>query len=194
MPIRTHRGRAAVYRRLWSTPMRSPKHLIATLVVVAGLLTVIGFLLPSVLPTSGTTGPGAADEPQTAADSSSAPPATDRPSRLPSEPLQPSDVDPSPHAVSAAEEWAQEWVDHEDTDKAAWLKRLEPLTTEEYLGQLETIELDNIPASRVTGDGQPREAHPRSVEVDVPTDGPTLRITVIKAGDTWRVTRYGQGD
>ena len=38
MPIRTNRGRAAVYRRLWGWPLRSPRHLIGLVVVVLALV------------------------------------------------------------------------------------------------------------------------------------------------------------
>ena len=42
MPIRTNRGRVAVYRKLWGWPMRSPQHLIATaLVVLAVVLSIV---------------------------------------------------------------------------------------------------------------------------------------------------------
>ena len=34
MPIRTNRGRAAVYRRLWAWPLRSPRHLVGAIVLV----------------------------------------------------------------------------------------------------------------------------------------------------------------
>jgi len=34
LPIRTHRGRAAVYRMFWGWPVRSPKHLAATVLAL----------------------------------------------------------------------------------------------------------------------------------------------------------------
>lgn len=43
MPIRTNRGRAAVYRRVWGWPLRSPRHLAATLGVVAVLAAGLGY-------------------------------------------------------------------------------------------------------------------------------------------------------
>lgn len=46
MPIRTHRGRAAVYRRLWGWPLRSPKHLVGAVVLIGVVVTAVGFLLP----------------------------------------------------------------------------------------------------------------------------------------------------
>src|SRR3569833_4694947 len=63
MPIRTNRGRAAVYRRLWGWPLRSPRHLMGTLVFLAILVTALGIVLPKAVgkpqakasPTTGTT-------------------------------------------------------------------------------------------------------------------------------------------
>lgn len=43
MPIRTNRGRAAVYRQVWGWPLRSPRHLAATLGVVAVLAAGVGY-------------------------------------------------------------------------------------------------------------------------------------------------------
>lgn len=45
MPIRTNRGRAAVYRRVWGWPLRSPRHLAATLSVVAVLAAGLGYVV-----------------------------------------------------------------------------------------------------------------------------------------------------
>jgi hypothetical protein len=77
MPIRTNRGRAAVYRKLWAWPLRSPRHLamaafalavlaialcsaavpavVATAGIAAGWLALVG-----VEARTGTLGPGAA--------------------------------------------------------------------------------------------------------------------------------------
>ena len=57
MPIRTNRGRAAVYRRLWSWPLRSPNHLIATIVGFAVVIIVFTSVIPAI--TKGARGGGA---------------------------------------------------------------------------------------------------------------------------------------
>ena len=44
MPIRTNRGRAVVYRQVWGWPLRSPRHLAATLAVVAVLAAGVGYV------------------------------------------------------------------------------------------------------------------------------------------------------
>src|ERR1700742_4373259 len=46
MPIRTNRGRAAVYRKLWGWPMRSPRHLVVLLVVVGAVVLTVGIVVP----------------------------------------------------------------------------------------------------------------------------------------------------
>ena len=44
MPIRTNRGRAAVYRRLWGWPLRSPRHLVVALIQMVLILVAIYFM------------------------------------------------------------------------------------------------------------------------------------------------------
>ena len=46
MPIRTHRGRTAVYRRFWGWPVRSPKHLAGTLLALVAIGLGLGRVLP----------------------------------------------------------------------------------------------------------------------------------------------------
>src|SRR5215470_16242342 len=53
MPIRTNRGRAAVYRRLWGFPLRSPRHLAGTAIAVAVLIIAIGIIVPQLLGNKG---------------------------------------------------------------------------------------------------------------------------------------------
>ena len=49
MPIRTNRGRAAVYRRLWGWPLRSPRHLAASIIIFVVVVVALGVLIPKVL-------------------------------------------------------------------------------------------------------------------------------------------------
>ena len=49
MPIRTNRGRAAVYRRLWGWPLRSPRHLAASIIIFVVLVVTLGVIIPKVL-------------------------------------------------------------------------------------------------------------------------------------------------
>lgn len=201
MPIRTNRGRAAVYRRIWGAPLRSPKHLVATVVVLVVLVTVVGFLIPRLLPGDG----NAAQNPPGQGESSSAeaeptegagqtgdePEETE--TRLTESPLTPKSAEPAQAALVAARQWAEAWVDHpKGATNKSWLAGLEPLTTEEFLPQLRSVDVRNIPAKKVVGKVQPVASTTSSVEVDVRTDGPTLRITVIKRPDGWRVDQYDE--
>ncbi|MGH3432106.1 MAG: hypothetical protein ACRDQB_04640 [Thermocrispum sp.] len=199
MPIRTNRGRAAVYRRIWGAPLRSPKHLVATVVVLVVLVTAIGFLIPRMLPGDGNAAPGLAGQTgQTGATSGAQTTGTTEPqevteTRLTESPLTPKSAPPAPAALVVARQWAEAWVDHpKGTTSKQWLAGLEPLTTEEFLPQLESVDVRNIPAEKVVGKLLAVGSTTSSVDVDVRTDGPTLRITVIKRPDGWRVDRYAE--
>ncbi|HVV10787.1 hypothetical protein [Amycolatopsis sp.] len=197
MPIRTNRGRAAVYRRLWGFPLRSPRHLVGTGIVVAALIIAIGIVVPQVL------GPGQGSSPTPAGlppESSSAQvgaatpaPTTAMSTRLTAPLAQPTSAAPDPDAVNVAKQWAAAWVNHPaGITNAQWLDGLRPYTTDEFLPQMSTVDPSNIPASRLTGDPQVTTSFTSSVQVVVPTDGPKLSITVSRTGAGWRVSEYDQ--
>ncbi|OLR90192.1 hypothetical protein [Actinokineospora bangkokensis] len=190
MPIRTNRGRAAVYRKLWGWPLRSPRHLAATAFVLVLLIGAIGFAAPKLL---GRKGVQQAQDPVAAAASavpSSGPRATTAPpasSALPTltritEAPTPSSAPPSSAGVDVAVQWAKEYVNHPSgTTLEEWTKRLEPYTTPEYLGQLRSsVDLANVFPTQVLGQPEVRESHPKSVVVDVTTDDGKLRITAVE--------------
>ncbi|MGH3949616.1 MAG: hypothetical protein ACRDSE_10875 [Pseudonocardiaceae bacterium] len=197
MPIRTNRGRAAVYRRLWGAPLRSPRHLIVTVVVLVVLIAAIGFIVPKVLPegeqpamtvgagpSSSLAGPG-----QTSTPGQSAPPET----RLTEDLSTPTSAPPAPEALAVVEKWATAWVDHpEGTTTEEWLSGLAPYTTEEYLAVMSSVDPANIPAKKVTGDPVAVNSFTSSLDADVATDGPTLRITVVSTDAGWRVASYSE--
>ncbi|MEU3275329.1 hypothetical protein ABZ639_31135 [Saccharomonospora sp. NPDC006951] len=195
MPIRTNRGRAAVYRRLWSWPLRSPAHLVGTLVMVVAIVVSAGIVIPRLLGDPGSAGAspgagaGATTTPGTSYSSTAGPPQT----RLTAPLVSPTTAPPAPEALNVAEEWAAAWVDHpQGTTIDEWLERLRPLTTEEYLPLMRSVDLANVSATRVTGKPKATESFTSSVKAEVPTDGPTLSITVIKTDAGWRVSRYDQ--
>jgi hypothetical protein len=201
MPIRTNRGRAAVYRRLWGWPMRSPTHLMGTIILVAALMIAAGMLVPRLLDDGGT-GVASADGPESTADSApvvsdtGADPTLDRevlPTRL-SEPLAtPTSAKPAPEALRVAKRWVTAWVTPpEDGSVDSWLEGLRPHTTEEFLPQLRTVDPANIPATKVVGEPEVHESYTSSVQVEVATDGPTLLVTVIETDTGWRVTDYSE--
>ncbi|AIJ21161.1 hypothetical protein [Amycolatopsis methanolica] len=196
MPIRTNRGRAAVYRRIWGFPLRSPAHLVGTAVAVIALIVAIGIVVPQLLGNPNRSGPepvriqdpGASSSP-TSAGSSPAPMST----RLTAPLLQPTSAVPDPAALQTAKQWATAWATHPaGMTTAQWLEGLRPLTTEEYLPEMSTVDPANIPATRVTGEPTVTKSYTSSVEVLVPTDGPKLSITVAKTPSGWLVTGYDQ--
>ena len=205
MPIRTNRGRAAVYRRLWGWPMRSPRHLTVLVFVVAILVIAAGIVIPQLTgsndPTPGavadttsktTTAPAGGSQP-----TSGAPPTTSssQQTRITTVTETPKEADPAPEALEVADKWGKAWVDHpEGITNEEWLKDLTPLTTEEQLTEMATVEPGNISATKVTGEPEAVESYTSSVTVKLPTDGGDLLITVIDTPDGWRVQYYEQVD
>lgn len=213
MPIRTNRGRAAVYRKLWGWPMRSPSHLVAVVLVVAAVVLTVGIVVPQ-LTGSGDDRSGAAAE--TTETTSTSPDDTgtsengggsatggtggaegsataDLPTRLPSPPQTPTSAPPSDDALEVATAWGKAWVDHpEGTTTDKWIDGLRPYTTEEYLVEMSTVDPANIPATKVTGPPVPKQSYTSSVTANLPTDGGTIAITVIDTPQGWRVAYYEQ--
>jgi hypothetical protein len=207
MPIRTNRGRAAVYRRLWGWPMRSPRHLAVLVFVVAALVLAAGIVVPR-LTGSGNGTPGAAAESSndisttpSAPGASSTPdaPGVSDPSsgslqtRITSPPVTPTSAAPAPEALDVADSWARAWVDHPaGITNEQWLDKLRPFTDEEYLVEMATVEPANIVATKVNGQPAVVESFTSSVKVKISTDDGDLLITVIDTPDGWRVSFYEQ--
>lgn len=203
MPIRTNRGRAAVYRRLWGWPMRSPRHLTIVVFVVAVLVIAIGIAVPQ-LTGGNKPGGGAAAESSNNTSSTPSTPGTtntpgvtgsasDLPTRITSVPSAPTSAPADPDALDVADSWGRAWVNHpEGTTAEEWLDELRPFTTEEQLTEMATVEPGNIGATKVTGDAEVVESFTSSVKVELPTDDGNLLITVIDTPDGWRVAFYEQ--
>lgn len=206
MPIRTNRGRAAVYRRLWGWPMRSPRHLAMLVFVVAVVVIAAGIVIPQLT--------GSDDKPRgTAAEttgsktttvsswpSPSTPGATggttsSLPTRITSPPSNPTSAPPARDALDVADDWGHAWVNHpEGMTTEQWLATLQPFTTEEQLTEMATVDPRNITATKITGEPQTVESYTSSVKVKLPTDDGDLLITVIKTPAGWRVNFYDQAD
>lgn len=203
MPIRTNRGRAAVYRRLWGWPMRSPRHLTIVVFVVAVFVIAIGILVPQL---TGGPKPGSGAAAESSGNTTSAPnaPGTTNtpgvtgstsalPTRITEPPSAPTSAPPDPAALDVADSWAKAWVNHPDgVSTEDWLADLRPFTTEEQLTEMATVEPGNIVATKVTDDPEVVESFTSSVKVEVPTDDGNLLITVIDTPDGWRVAFYEQ--
>lgn len=206
MPIRTNRGRAAVYRRLWGWPMRSPRHLAIVVFVVAVFVLAAGIVIPQLTGSHGkprgaaveTTGSRSTTAPTTS--SGNSPGATGGasntlPTRITSPPSNPKPAAPAKDALDVADQFGRAWVNHPNgmtTDQ--WLTTLQPFTTEEQLTEMSTVDLRNITATKVTGDPESVESFTSSVKVKLPTDDGDLLITVIETPDGWRVAYYEQVD
>lgn len=206
MPIRTNRGRAAVYRRLWGWPMRSPRHLAVMVFVVAVLVIAAGIIIPQLTGSDDRT-PGAAAEttgssttvPTTAAggtpNSTGTTTTSSLPTRITTLTETPKSAPPAPAALDIAESWGRAWVNHPagiTNDK--WLDGLRPYTTEEQLTEMASVEPANIGATKVTGNPTSVESFTSSVKVKLSTDDGDLLITVIDTPDGWRVAYYDQVD
>lgn len=192
MPIRTHRGRAAVYRRIWGWPMRSPAHLVGTVILVAAIIVSVGIVVPRLAGDG--SGAGASPDGGQAGTASTTDTTATRgplPTRLTEPLVSPTSAPPDPEALWVARRWATAWATHpRGMTSQQWLDRLRPYTTEEYLPRMRTVDPANIPATTVTGAPTVTASYTGSVEVQVPTDGPTLAITVIETDTGWRVARY----
>ncbi|MFD8495609.1 hypothetical protein [Amycolatopsis sp. NPDC059657] len=204
MPIRTNRGRAAVYRRLWGFPLRSPKHLVGTLIVVAALLTTLGIVLPKVIDkptptltaiqpsttrtTSSHPGSGPGAPPPAGATTTTPPPQT----RLSGSQTTPTPSAPNADAIRVAKEWANAWVRHPaGITQEQWLEGMRAYTTEEFFAaKLTTVPVESVGGNQVTGEPQVVNSFTSSLLVTVPTDGPKLSITLVVTNAGWRVSEY----
>lgn len=207
MPIRTYRGRTAVYRRLWGWPLRSPKHLAGAVVLVVAVASGVGLLLPNV-PSATSTGSASREtdsdyesDPReglsggdtgtrSAGAREGSPPSISVPN------VEPSSVQPDPAGLDVVREWVSEWTrPSEDMTREQWIEGLRPYTTPEFIGVMNTVDPANVPATEITGQLQVDESTKTSMRVRVPTDGPTVRVHVIRSSsEGWRVSGYDRVD
>jgi hypothetical protein len=212
MPIRTNRGRAAVYRRLWGWPMRSPRHLVISLLVIGIVVTAVGLIVPQLTGSGDRSRDAAANLGGGSARTSAAgapgsqntgvaktpfapasPPTSSLPTRLPAPPQTPISAPPAPEALDVATRWGKAWVTHPDgTTTEQWLAGLKPYTTDEYVAVMQSVNPANISATEVTGPAVATSSFTSSVEVNLPTNGGMLSITVIQTPQGWRVAKYEQ--
>jgi hypothetical protein len=199
MPIRTNRGRAAVYRRLWGWPLRSPRHLAASIIIFVVVIVALGVIIPRVLDRQPST--------QTAAGTSSTSVQPNQvgqlpssgaslPTKLPPPTNSASAAPPSADAQLIAELWAENWIKPPpDNDVNKWLAQLRPYTTEEFLAQMATIDPKNVP-DKITQRVTPKRSTVSSADFEVGTDAGKVVITLIKLSPSneWRVNSYTKAD
>lgn len=190
MPIRTHRGRAAVYRRFWGWPLRSPKHLAAALVVVGAVATVIGLVLPEPPPSRNVAAGGRTTERERPSQHSAVVPTTKKPPTISVPQAGPTPTAPDPAGVAIVEKWGEAWVNHPvGADRQQWVSGLRPLTTDEFLTELSTVDPVNA-GNVITGAPAAVTSTAGTMIVRLPTDIGVLNVTVNKTPAGWRVAQY----
>lgn len=187
MPIRTHRGRAAVYRRFWGWPVRSPRHLTGTVLVLVAIAIGAGLALPD----EGRRGssrdlPSSSRQVGAAAVPGQALPDGARTTRPPV---------PSVPAPAAALDVARSWVQAfltvpKSITAARWIEQLRPFTTDELLPELSSIDPANVPAAQITEAPRTVSVSAGSAEVDVPTTAVVVRLLLVSTPAGWRVASY----
>jgi hypothetical protein len=207
MPIRTNRGRAAVYRRLWGWPLRSPRHLVVSLIVFVALAIAIavvtahatasskqhratgGTAITSVNPSVLVTAPvdGVTTDGTTNGTTGGSPSAT----RLAGPPETPKSAPAAAGALAVIDQWGKEWVNHPiGMTNAQWLAQLKPYTTPEFLPVMSSVDVSNIDATEVTGAPRATKSFTSSVEALLPTNAGQLDITAISTPQGWQVSAY----
>jgi hypothetical protein len=190
MPIRSPHGRAAAYRALWQWPLRSPRRLAVSVVVVLAIAAGISYMIGTVTGVGSGTG-----RPAEVAEGPSGQVTPPIATALPPVPaLEPKTLSPAqtpPAALDMARRFARAWVrPPAGTSPGQWLDGLRGTTTDEYLGVLAAVDPTNVPAGRVIGNPKPVRVSPHSVQVQVQTDGPTLLVLVVDTEAGWRVAGY----
>ncbi|MET9627260.1 hypothetical protein ABZX92_07325 [Lentzea sp. NPDC006480] len=193
MPIRTNRGRAAVYRRLWGWPLRSPRHLAASIIIFVVVVVALGVIIPKVLdrkPSAPTTAAGQSSSQGTQVGQLPSSGAS-LPTKQPPPSNTASAAPPAADAQLIAELWAENWIKPPpDNDVNKWLAQLRPYTTEEFLAQMATIDPKNVP-DKITQKVTPKKSYVSSADFEIGTDIGKVVITLVKTPrNEWRVNSY----
>ena len=192
MPIRTHRGRAAVYRRFWGWPVRSPKHLTGTVLLMVALAVGVSLALPD----NHSDGAARVTPPKGPRVDSSAPAPASQPAlagpggaRTLRPPI------PSAPAPAAALAVARSWVDAfltvpKGITADRWVEQLRPYTTDDLFPELRSIDPANVPAAQIIDAPRTVSVSTGSAEVDVPTTAVVVRLLLVSTPAGWRVASY----
>jgi len=183
MPIRTSRGRSAVYRAVWGWPLRSPVHLGVAVVLAVAVGWLVALVLPSAGGTSAATARSTSSEQANPLDptfrSSAHPPA--EPRRAPAE------------ALAVADAWMRAFLTTPDgITTEQWTEQLRPYSTDSVLTTLQTVDPANVPDAQVTGPPRTVVVRIGSAEVDVPSSAAVVRLRMTATADGWRVSGYEQ--
>lgn len=185
MPIRTHRGRAAVYRTVWGWPLRSPWHLAAVVAVLIG----VGAGVAIALPGDGGSRTTSAAAPSSADPSDPFGPATR--SAAPTSDTNEFERQATEQARSVADTWVRAYLSAPDgITSARWVEQLRPHTAAGLLPELRTVDPANVPDARLTGPPRTIAVTDSTAEFDVPTSAVVLRLSLAATPQGWRVTGY----
>ncbi len=189
MPIRTHRGRAAVYRRFWGWPVRSPKHLAATVLA----LVVITIGAERALPEGRVSAvPAVPSQSPQASSFASAPRSALGGAGIAQQPRTPTPSIPAPAAaLTVARSWVSAFLTvPKGITPARWVEQLRPYTTDDLFPQLQSIDPANVPAAQIIGPLRTVSVGASSAEVDVPTTAVVVRLLLVSTPAGWRVASY----
>lgn len=183
MPIRTSRGRSAVYRTVWAWPLRSPAHLgVAVVLAVA-----VGWLVALALPSDGGTSAAAARS-ASSGQANTFDPTSRASAQSPGEPRR-----APAEALAVADAWMRAFLTTPDgITPAQWTEQLRPYSTDTVLTSLQTVDPANVPDAQVTGPPRTVSVRIGSAEVDVPSSAAVVRIRLTATADGWRVAGYEQ--
>jgi hypothetical protein len=198
MPIRTNRGRAAVYRRLWGWPLRSPRHLVATIVGVVAVVTTISVVIPNAIkpqPTGRTA--GSTSTAVTGANGGNqvgvlpTVTSTPLPTKAASPTAAPSSAPVNANAAAVATAWVDAFSRFEPgkTTKEQWLAGLDRWTADEVFPRLQSVEPANVP---VVLDKKVKtiKSSTDSAEFEAKLKDGRLIVTVAKLPEGWVVSEW----
>jgi len=193
VPIRTHRGRTAVYRSFWGWPVRSPKHLAGTVLA----LVAIGLGLGRVLPDNQGRATSAAASISAERKAAASPFGTGPRSALADtgiarQPPAPSPIIPAPAAaLTVARSWVNGFLTvPKGITAARWVEQLRPYSTDDLFPQLQSIDPANVPAAQIIEAPRTVSVGASSAEVDVPTTAVVVRLLLVSTPAGWRVASY----
>lgn len=194
MSIRTNRGRAAALRKLWSWPLRSARHLIASIIILivllAGGTTAIAMLSSSHAPTDAapTTSSPPSTTPPASATTTATTPSTTNSAAVTTPP--PPAADPVQQAGSVVRDFMTNWVQAAGKSTDAWAASLAPYTVPEYMTQLRTVDPARLGGVSVTGPATPADVTASVIEWNQPTTLGTIKVTTVLYEGAWKVKRY----
>jgi len=186
VPIRTHRGRTAVYRKFWGWPVRSPKHLAATVLVLVAMCLGFGLVQPDHRGSTDPTVPSMSPRHSAVVPAPRSALAQAGIAR----PAGPSESAPAA-ALTAARCWVQAFLTvPKGITAARWVEQLRPYTTDDLFPQLQSIDPANVPVAQIIEAPRTVSMGASSAEVDVPTTAVVMRLLLVSTPAGWRVASY----